>query len=81
MAPLLEIQDLRVRYGNIRALYGANSGWRGGDCLAPRGERRGQVHHPDGGERAGPGRGGLIRFEGTELIRLKPHRVEVVEIQ
>ena len=66
-APMLEIDDLTKRYGDVVALDGASfSVAAGSDRRVPRSERRGQDHHDAGDLRPGasrPGRGALERDE------------------
>ncbi|WP_025321440.1 ABC transporter ATP-binding protein [Deferrisoma camini] len=76
MAPLLEIRDLRVRYGNIEALHGVSLRVDEGEIVSILGAngagKSTTLMAVSGLVRAA---GGSIRFDGTELTRLKAHRV------
>ena len=52
---MLKVNDINVYYGAIHAIKGVSFEVRPGEVVTPhRGQRRGQVHHPEYGVRPAP---------------------------
>ncbi|MFQ5829472.1 MAG: ABC transporter ATP-binding protein [Candidatus Methylomirabilia bacterium] len=76
MTPILEVQDLHVRYGSIRALQGVSVAVGAGEIVSligPNGAGKSTLintvsglHRPAGGS---------IRFRGEEITRASVHRI------
>lgn len=74
--PLLEVDDLEVRYGNARALFGVSLSVAPGSTLAvlgPNGAGKSSL----AGAIAGlvPSSSGRIHFDGRDITKRSPHRI------
>ena len=74
---VLELDDVHLYYGAIHALKGVSLRVGAGrDRDADRRERRGQVDHAAGDQRAQPpARRAAIRFEGRDITMAPPHEI------
>lgn len=75
-APLLDVNDLHVSYGNVRALQGVSLRIAPGQVVAivgPNGAGKSTLLRAISGLKSP--RSGTIRFQGTSLLGQQPHRI------